>query len=131
MSNISKAFSQTPKPAYYACIFTSQRTEGDNGYSKMAERMDQLAKTQVGYLGIESVRAADGFGITVSYWESEEAIRNWKAQAEHLIAQETGIRHWYEHYELRVAKVERAYSKQPQPEAAQNGDKSAIVWGGK
>jgi len=106
-------FARTPKPPYYAVIFTSLRTAGENGYGKTADRMVELAGQQPGFLGVESVRDADGFGITVSYWASTEAISRWKAHAEHLIAQETGKRLWYEHYELRVAKVERAYAKRP------------------
>lgn len=116
-------FAQTPKPPYYAVIFASQRTE-DHHYGQTATRMVELAREQAGFLGVESVRGADGFGITVSYWESEEAIRNWKKQTEHRVAQEIGIKHWYEHYELRVAKVERAYRKQKQ------GDDGVVVWGG-
>jgi heme-degrading monooxygenase HmoA len=76
----------------------------------MAERMVTLASAQPGFLGIESARDADGFGITVSYWSSPEAIKAWKEHADHVVAQETGINSWYEHYELRVARVERAYS---------------------
>lgn len=105
------AFARTPEPPYYAVIFTSQRTEGDRGYDVMAARMAELAAQMPGYLGAESVRGADGFGITVSYWESEEAIRHWKAHSEHQVAQETGKRTWYGDYTLRVAKVERAYGK--------------------
>jgi heme-degrading monooxygenase HmoA len=133
MSGIAKSFARLPKPSYYAVIFSSLRTaDGSDdkktgGYGKMAERMVELAKEQPGYLGIESARGVDGFGITVSYWESQEAIRNWKKHAEHLIAQETGIRHWYEHYELRIARVERAYGKQPQPENVQASDD--VIWG--
>ena len=62
----------TPKPPYYAVIFSSHRTDGDNGYGEMAERMAELAAQQPGYLGMESAR--EGLGITVSYWESLEAI---------------------------------------------------------
>lgn len=102
-------FAKTSSPPYYAVIFTSQRTEGDNGYSEMAEKMLALASQQLGFLGVESVRATDGFGITVSYWESEEDIRCWKQNAEHLIAQEKGKRIWYQDYMLRVTKVEREY----------------------
>jgi heme-degrading monooxygenase HmoA len=130
MNNIPDTFATLPNPYYYAVIFSSVRTTGDNGYGQTSERMVELAKEQPGYLGVESARGADGFGITVSYWESEEAIRNWKATAEHLIAQETGIRHWYEHYELRIAKVERAYGKQPQRNDVQTNDDVAVVWGG-
>ena len=100
----------TPEPPYYAVIFSSQRTEGDpEGYADMAERMVALAHEQPGFLGLESVRGADGFGITVSYWRDEASIRAWKQHAEHRVAQETGRRAWYADYLLRVARVERAY----------------------
>jgi heme-degrading monooxygenase HmoA len=85
---MSALFAATPQPPYYAAIFTSLRTQTDQGYGEMAERMVELAGQQAGYLGAESTRDAEGFGITVSYWESEEAIRQWKHNAEHQIAQE-------------------------------------------
>ena len=103
-------FAETPAPPYYAVIFTAQRTPADGGYAETADRMVELAAAMPGYLGIESARGADGFGITVSYWASEEAIVNWKREAEHQRAQSMGKTDWYEHYELRVAKVERAYN---------------------
>ena len=105
------AFARTPDPPYFAVIFTSQRTGENDGYAPAAARMVELAATQPGFLGIESARDAQGFGITVSYWTSTEAIARWKANAEHVVAQELGIRTWYRHYELRVARVERAYAK--------------------
>ena len=100
---------RTPDPPYWAVIFSSRRTEGDRGYAAMAERMEQLAAEQPGYLGIESTRGEDGLGITVSYWASEEALRAWKANVEHRIAQERGRREWYAEYTVRIAKVERVY----------------------
>jgi heme-degrading monooxygenase HmoA len=102
-------FAATPRPPYYAVVFTSRRTDGDRGYSGMAQRMEELAAKQPGFLGIESARGADGFGITVSYWESEAAIALWKANAEHLGAQAAGRSTWYSDFAVRVAKVERAY----------------------
>lgn len=108
---MNDGFARTPRPPYYAVIFTSQRSAEGTGYGETAERMVALAAQQPGYLGIESVRDASGLGITVSYWESEEAIRNWKANTEHALAREQGRRTWYSHFELRVAKVERAYGK--------------------
>lgn len=99
------------EPPYHAVIFTSQRTEGDHGYERMAERMLELAARQPGFLGVESVRGTDGRGITVSYWTSEEAIAAWKAHLEHGAAQRDGIRRWYAHYSVRVARVERAYER--------------------
>ncbi len=109
----SSPFAKTPEPPYYAVIFSSVRTPGDNGYEQMARRMLELAARQPGFLGVESARGADGFGVTVSYWASEADIANWKAYVEHTMAQEKGKRLWYENYEIRVAKVEHAYGKQP------------------
>lgn len=98
----------TPEPPYFAVIFSSQRTPGDRGYARMAERMVELAAAQPGFLGVESARAADGFGLTVSYWRDEAAIAAWKAQAEHLEAQRLGRETWYEAFAVRVCRVERA-----------------------
>jgi heme-degrading monooxygenase HmoA len=109
---MSNTIATTPKPPYYAVIFTSLRTEHDRGYGHMAEQMVELAAQQPGFLGVESARTPGGLGITVSYWASEEAIAGWKAHADHKIAQETGQRVWYSRYHLRVAKVEREYGKQ-------------------
>ncbi|HAL38900.1 MAG TPA: antibiotic biosynthesis monooxygenase, partial [Polaromonas sp.] len=95
----------TPSVPYYAVIFTTLRTDIDQGYGDMAERMVALAAEQPGFLGIESAR--DGVGITVSYWQSLEAIKAWKAHAEHQIAQKTGRSDWYRQYKTRIAKVER------------------------
>jgi heme-degrading monooxygenase HmoA len=97
----------TPKPPYYAVIFSTVRTTVDDGYLETAHRMEKLAKLQPGYLGIESAR--DGLGITVSYWESLEAILNWKNNVEHTVAREKGRALWYKKYQLRICKVEHEY----------------------
>jgi heme-degrading monooxygenase HmoA len=98
---------KTPAPPYYAVIFTSERTDLAEGYEATAMRMVELAEQQPGYLGHESAR--DGLGITVSYWASLEAIRNWKANTEHLQAQQGGRERWYTGYMTRICKVERDY----------------------
>ncbi len=106
----SGGFANTPAPPYYAVVFTSQRRDDDDaGYGITADRMVELAAQQPGYLGVESVRGSDGLGITVSYWRDEAAILAWRRHAEHTLARERGRQQWYEHFELRVAKVERAY----------------------
>lgn len=105
------SFSKLPTPPYYAVIFCSQRPDANDGYDETAEKMAELATTMPGYLGRESARGSDGFGITVSYWQDEAAIAHWKADMDHRAAREDGRTRWYEHYELRVAKVERAYGK--------------------
>ena len=97
----------TPKPPYYAVIFTSQRTLVDEGYADMANKMDELAKQQPGYLGIESVR--EELGITVSYWSDLESIKKWKANLDHKQAQKFGHEKWYSSFKVRISKVERDY----------------------
>ena len=98
---------KTPKPPYYAVIFTTIRTNVDENYHETALQMVALASQQKGYLGIESARAE--IGITVSYWDSLEAISNWKNNVEHTVAREKGRAVWYQQYQLRICKVERAY----------------------
>lgn len=101
---------ETPKPPYTAVIFTSTRSRGDNGYSRMLRRMESLAAEQPGYLAIESVK--DGrAGITVSYWRDASDAAAWKQVAEHLVAQERGKQVWYDDYRVRVATVTRDYGR--------------------
>lgn len=99
---------QTPAPPYYAVIFTSTRTEVDQGYGDTAQQMLRLAATQPGYLGVETVRDA-ALGITVSYWQDLGAIKAWKAVAEHRLAQRLGRERWYGAYKTRISRVERDY----------------------
>ena len=98
----------TPEPPYYAVIFSSRRTSVDEGYDAMADHMLELAMRQPGYLGKESTRGADGFGITVSYWASLEDIASWKAHAQHQVAQRMGREKWYAQFVTRIARVERS-----------------------
>ncbi|MGW5055390.1 antibiotic biosynthesis monooxygenase family protein [Actinokineospora sp. NPDC004072] len=97
----------TPEPPYYAVIFTSLLTPDTAGYAEAAEQMFALVKAMPGYLGAESAR--DGVGITVSYFRDEPAIARWREHPDHVATRERGRAQWYEAYELRVARVERAY----------------------
>ena len=99
---------ELPEPPYTAVIFTSTRTDGDNGYAVMGERMQALAKEQPGYLGYEAAREG-AFGITVSYWVDDTAAANWKRVHEHTVAQQRGRDAWYVDYRVHVATVTRAY----------------------
>jgi len=99
--------SQTPDPPYYAVIFTSLRTEGDNGYAEMAARMIDLASQQEGFLGVESAR--NEVGITVSYWCDLKSIHNWRENFDHSIARKKGRKEWYQTFKVRIAKVESDY----------------------
>ena len=97
----------TPQTPYYAVIFTSVRTDLDNGYGDMAEKMVELAKQQDGFLGVESAR--NEIGITVSYWKDLESIKKWKNNSEHMIARKNGRDIWYKSFKTRIAKVESDY----------------------
>jgi heme-degrading monooxygenase HmoA len=98
---------KTPAPPYFAVIFTSTRTAEHAGYETMADAMLRLAATQPGFLGVESAR--DSLGITVSYWDSLEAIAAWKQNSAHLVAQDRGRALWYQDFKTRICRVERDY----------------------
>ena len=102
-------FAHLPEPPYYVVAFSSCRTEGENGYGRMADTMVELASEQPGFLGVESARDGDGFGITNSFWKDEASIKAWKAVVSHAAAQKLGQDRWYEEYQVRIARVERAY----------------------
>ncbi len=105
-----------PKPPFHAVIFVSQRTPGDQGYGAAAQRMDELARQQPGFLGVESARGPDGKGITVVFYDSEDAIRGWGRNAEHREVQSDGRRQWYDEYQIYYAHVEKARSwRRPDP----------------
>ncbi len=95
------------KTPYYAVIFTSTQNENTEGYQEMAIKMETLANTQKGFLGIDNAR--EDVGITVSYWKNLDAIKNWKQNSDHLIAQQKGKTQWYNWYNVRICKVEREY----------------------
>lgn len=106
----AQRFAATPEPPYWAVVFTSRRSEGDDAaYAEAAAHMEAMAAEVPGFLGLESVRGADGLGITVSYWADEAAIAVWRDAPEHVAAQARGKTGWYSHYEMRIARVERAY----------------------
>ena len=101
---------RTIEPPYHVVIFTSMRTADDRGYEQMARRMVELGSHYAGFLGIESARGPDGVGITVSYWRDEKSLLAWRKDSEHQKAQQGGKETWYAGYEVRIGKIERAYS---------------------
>jgi heme-degrading monooxygenase HmoA len=111
------AVTRPPEPPYYAVIFTSRLAGKADGYAEVSDRMVELSARYPGFLGMDSARGADGLGITVCYWRDEASILAWKRDPEHLKAQRGGIETWYERYEVRIAKVERAYgfAREPVP----------------
>lgn len=103
-------FAKTPAPPYWAVIFTNQLSDDTGGYAAMADTIEELASRQPGCLGAESVRNADGTGITVSYWQTEKDMVAWKSVAAHVVAQRLGKERWYKGYVTRVAQVTRDYA---------------------
>ena len=104
---VDPVIAETPAPPYVAVIFTSVRTDGDDGYAAMAATMERLAREQPGYLGIEAAR--EDVGITVSYWRDEASAKAWKEVGAHLVAQRRGREVWYRDYRVRIAHVTRDY----------------------
>lgn len=100
-------FANTPKPPYYAVIFTSLRSDGDNGYNEMSATIEALVKEQPGYIGMESAR--NEIGITVCYWKDMDSIKSWSTNLTHLEAKQKGKTDWYKQYKVRISKVEVEY----------------------
>ena len=104
--------SRTPKPPYYAAIFTSINAGVDHTeHYSTTDRMLELASQYDGFLGIEPARNQDGTGVAVSYWRDLETIRDWARDPEHRQAKKKGREVWYDHYMIRIARVERAYGR--------------------
>ncbi|HDX9590803.1 TPA: antibiotic biosynthesis monooxygenase [Bacillus pseudomycoides] len=97
------------KAPYYAVIFTSQLSSETDDYEIVADEMVKLAIEQPGFIDVESVRNETGFGITISYWESLEAIKQWKEHISHTVARKRGREQWYEQFHTRICLVEREY----------------------
>jgi len=98
---------KTPPPPYYTVIFTSTKTNKEEEYLEMSDKMLAMASKQKGFLGVESAR--ETIGITVSYWSDLDAIKKWKENASHKVAREKGRENWYQSFSVRIAKVERDY----------------------
>ncbi|MCT8001030.1 antibiotic biosynthesis monooxygenase [Sphingomonas sanguinis] len=93
-----------------AVIFVSQRTAEDaQGYADAAAAMDGLAAQQPGYRGVDSVRDADGLGITISWWADEASALAWRNHPDHTAIRDRGRARWYSHYEVAVTTVARDY----------------------
>lgn len=100
---------KTPNPPYIAAIFTSIRTTIEEGYEEMNDATHNQIEKMVGYLGYESYRNEDGFGVNVSYWKDMKSLLNWKNNELHKKAQQLGKEKWYKNYKLRICTVERDY----------------------
>lgn len=98
------------EPPYIAVVFTSTRSEFDDSYGDMSNHMVELVKGVDGFLGMDSVRGADGRGITVGYFRDDEALKTWRENLEHRQAMQLGRENWYDEYSLHVTRVERSYT---------------------
>ena len=99
----------TPEPPYYTVIFTSTRTAIDDGYTKLNDELWEDAQKLDGFIGAESMRGENGFGVTVLYFKDMDTIAEWSRYQKHIQAKELGKQKWYKDYRVRIAKVEREY----------------------
>ena len=105
MNSIAK----TPQKPYYAVIFTYKRTNVDNGYEVMEKKTTEMVAKMKGFLGYESSKDESGFGVIISYWDSEESINTWRSNQVHRSAKEGGREQWYSEFATRICKVEDDY----------------------
>jgi len=103
---------KTPKPPYYAVVFTSINADVDHTeHVEMYGRLAQRAATYDGYLGIEPARNGDGTGVAAVYFRDLESIAAWAKDPEHQVAKRKGRELWYSHYMIRICRVEREYGR--------------------
>lgn len=102
-------FAETPKPPYYTVVFTSIRTEVEEGYTELNDSLWKDAQKLDGFIGAESQRGEDRFGITVLYFKDMETIHQWSKYQKHIRAKEMGKEKWYEGWRVRIGKIEREY----------------------
>lgn len=95
-----------PEKDYYAVIFSSTKSDDLTGYKEMDELTLKLAHEQPGFLGYESVNQNNS-GIFISYWESMDAINNWRKNSTHLMAKAAAGK-WYKRYLSQICKVEHS-----------------------
>ena len=65
--NKTTKIENTPKPPYVCGVFTSIRTDVQEGYDEMDELTFKEIENIEGYLGCESFRDENGFGVNISY----------------------------------------------------------------
>ena len=94
------------RDSYYAVIFTAEMAVDVTGYADTTQRINELVQEQPGYIG--KYQSMEGNReITISYWESLEAVKAWKAHPEHQAAQELGRSKWYVGYQVRPIRIDK------------------------
>ena len=93
----------------FVVIFRACAARVDAEYAAMAVRLRDLALREFGCLEFHSVTEGKE-EVALSYWPDLGAIKAWKAQAEHLLAQSSGRARWYEAYRVEIAEISRAYA---------------------
>lgn len=91
-----------------AVIFRAAIAEMDDDYHAMAERLRELALEEYGCREFCAWTEGDS-EVAISYWENEEQIRAWRADAEHIAAQDLGRDRWYKGYSVQVVEILREY----------------------
>jgi len=98
---------ELPKNNFYAVIFSNTKSNDLEGYAEMDETTMALAQQQPGYLGYESI-TKDDKTIFISYWETKDAIENWRKNATHKVAKAQAMK-WYKRYLSQICLVESSY----------------------
>lgn len=88
----------------YAVIFKASVAEPDEDYSRMAQRLKELAFEKYGCLDFVSVTEGNK-EIAISYWETEQHILEWKNDPEHRKAQRLGQDKWYRSFSIEICEV--------------------------
>ena len=89
-----------------AVIFRATVAELDDEYRQTAQRLKTLAFEKYGCREFVSVTEGDE-EIAVSWWDTEQQIRDWKNDPEHRYAQARGREKWDRSWSVDVCEVTR------------------------
>ena len=107
----------------YAVIFEVEpKPEGRTEYLELAAALSKELELMEGFISIERFQSLTNEGklLALSFWRDEAAVTAWRNQVNHRHAQARGYSQLFSDYRLRVAEVQRDYTKLDREEAPQD-----------
>ena len=104
----------------YAVIFEVEiKPEGKEEYLKIASDLRNELNDIDGFISIERFQSLVNPKklVSLSFWESEGAISNWRNNINHRMAQQKGRYELFSDYRLRVAHIVRDYGPNSREQA--------------
>lgn len=99
----------------YSVIFEVEIADGKKEqYLNIAAHLKEQLVKMPGFISIERFQSLvnEGKLLSLSFWEDEKSILNWKKNLDHFAAQKKGRESIFKDYRIRVVEVKRDYTLQ-------------------